>query len=156
MIKKIFVMLIAVSFMGCASAPKLVYQEPVVRFNDLRVQGIGLNGGAIDVVLNVYNPNKYNLDAVKLSYRLLIDSTVLGEGIYDDRFSVPNGDSTIVHLPVNISAAGLMAAGRQLLGRGSIDYKVAGTLTIDTPLGEYSIPYSRTGRFNNLTGSSNY
>lgn len=154
MIKKMFVIFAAVFVAGCATVARTMYNQPVISFQDIRVNGIGLDGGSIDVVLGVYNPNEYSLDALKLSYRLLVDSTLLGEGVYDSRFTINEGDSTIVHLPVSLSYAGLANAGRQLLGRGSVDYRVTGALTINTPLGEYNIPYNRIGRFNNLTGNT--
>lgn len=150
MIRNIFVMMSALLISGCATLPSMLYEEPVVTFKDLRVEGIGLSGGALDVVLNVYNPNQFDLHALKLSYRLLVDSTILGEGIYDSKFTVRTGDTTTVHLPISLTYSGLSVAARQLLGRGTVDYNVAGTLSIDTPVGEFNIPYSRTGRFNNL------
>ena len=155
--KKIFVMfavLVVSVVAGCATVAKATFKDPVVTFRDLRVQGIGLNGAALDVVLSVYNPNQFRLDATRLSYRLSVDSATLGEGVYDSKFTVPNGDSTIVHLPVSLSYSGLSSAGKQLLGKGTVDYRVSGDVTVGTPLGQFTLPYSRTGRFSNLSGTS--
>jgi LEA14-like dessication related protein len=154
--KKIFVILSAVvlATAACASIGRQAFQEPVVTFKDLRVEGVGLNGGTLDVVLGVYNPNHFRLDATKVTYKLLIDTTALGEGTYDSKFTVNEGDSTTITLPISLSYAGLSEAGRQLVGKGTVDYRVAGDITVATPIGNFTKPYSRTGRFSTLSGVS--
>lgn len=152
--KKIFVIIAALAVGACATVAKVAFKEPVVTFKDLRVEGIGLTGGSLDIVLNIYNPNKFRLDATRLTYRLLIDSTALGEGVYDSQFSVNEGDSTTVHLPIKLSYAGLASAGKALMGKGTVDYRVMGDVTVTTPVGDFTQPYSRTGRFSNIAGAS--
>ena len=105
-------------------------------------------------MLGVYNPNGYSLDATRLTYRLLIDTTTVGEGLFTDKFSVQKGDSTVVTLPVTLSYSGLSAAGKQLLGKGSVNYRVMGDVTVGTPLGEFTRPYSQTGRFTTFGGAA--
>jgi LEA14-like dessication related protein len=69
------------------------------------------------VLLNVYNPNRFKLDATRLTYRLLVDSVALGNGALDQHFVVQSGDSAVVRLPVQFSFAGLGAAGGSSCGR---------------------------------------
>ena len=38
---------------ACATLGRAVFEEPVVTFRNLRVNGIGLDGGSLDVVLGV-------------------------------------------------------------------------------------------------------
>jgi LEA14-like dessication related protein len=130
-----------------------VFQEPIVTFKDLQLEGVGLNGGTLDVILSVYNPNGFRLDATRLTYRLMVDTTTIGEGVATDKFTVQNGDSTTVRLPVTLSYAGLSAAGKQLVGKGSVDYRVMGDVTVGTPLGEFTRPYNQTGRFSTFGGA---
>ena len=53
--RKFIVALAAVAALsGCASLGMLGgFKEPVVSFKDLRVAGLGLTGGSLDVYLNV-------------------------------------------------------------------------------------------------------
>lgn len=138
---------------ACATLGRAGFREPIVNFRDLQVQGVGLSGGTVDVVLSVYNPNGYRLDATRLTYRLMVDSTALGEGVYNNHFAVQSGDSTIVRLPVSLSYAGLGAAGRQLIGKGSVDYRVLGDVTVSTPIGSFTKPYDQRGRFTTFGGA---
>lgn len=138
---------------GCASIGRSVFEEPVVTFKDLRVNGLGLQGGSLDVVLSVYNPNRFALNATRLTYRLMVDSVPLGTGALDQRFVVQRGDSAVVRLPVAFTYSGLGAAGSQLLRSGTVNYRVLGDVTVGTPLGNFTRPYDRTGHFTTLGGA---
>jgi LEA14-like dessication related protein len=87
---KTFVIAAVVALSGCASLGVGGFKEPIVNFNDLQVEGVGTKGGTVDVVLSVYNPNGYRLDATSLTYRLLVDTTAVGDGVYNtnSRFRV--------------------------------------------------------------------
>lgn len=150
--KKTFVMLAVAALAGCATLRMGGFKQPIVNFNDLQVEGIGTKGGTVDVVLSVYNPNGYRLDATQLTYRLLVDTSSVGQGVYNTKFTVQSGDSAIVRLPVNLSYAGLAAAAKQLKENGSVNYRVLGNVTVATPVGNFTQPYDRTGRFSTLSG----
>lgn len=139
---------------GCKSVGRKVFKEPVVNFKDVRVNGLGLNGGSLDVVLSVYNPNGYRLDATKLTYNLMVDSVHFGQGQLDSRFVVNSGDSSEVRLPVTFTYAGLGAAGRELLNTGSVNYHVLGDITVGTPLGDFTRHFDQVSRFNALRPTS--
>jgi len=139
---------------GCASLGRRVFEEPVVTFKGVQINGLGMSGGALDVLLNVYNPNGFDLNATRFTYRLMVDSTELGTGAIDQRFTVQDNDSTTVRLPINFKYAGLGEAGRQLLGSGTVNYRVLGDVTVATPLGNFTRPYDQTGRFSTLSGTS--
>ena len=138
---------------GCASLGRNAFAEPVVTLKDVKLQGIGMTGGSFDVVLSVYNPNGYRLDASQLNYNLFVDTVRFANGTLTQQFTVQEKDSTIVRVPVNFSYAGVGEAGRQLLNTGSVNYRVAGDVTVATPVGSFKVPYDRTGRFSTLGGS---
>ena len=145
---------VTIAASACASLGRSVFKEPVVTFREVRLNGLGLSGGNLDVVLNVYNPNGFQLKATRLTYHLLVDSTALGDGTLADNFVVKKDDSTEVRIPIAFTYAGLGAAGRQLIQSGAVNYRVLGDVTVDTPLGNFTRPYDRTGRFTALNGAS--
>jgi LEA14-like dessication related protein len=144
---------VAVTTAACATLGRGVFREPVVNFRNVEVKGLGLSGGSLDVVLSVYNPNGFKLDATRLTYRLLVDSIDVGTGALEQQFVVQENDSSLVRLPVSFTYAGLGAAGRQLIQSGSVNYRVLGDVTVRTPLGSFTRPYSGTGRFSALSGT---
>jgi len=131
---------------ACASFGKS-FKEPVVTVKEFVITGLGITGGSLDVVLQVYNPNGYNLEAVGMTYKVDVDDKQVGEGALADRFMVQKGDSSTVRMPVNFTYAGLGAAGKSIISSGSINYRVRGDLTVSTPMGNYKRPYDRTGRY---------
>ena len=134
---------------GCASLGMLGgFKEPIVNFRNVEIKGLGLSGGSLDIVLSVYNPNAFKLESTRLSYRLLAGENVeVGTGALDSRFTVQDGDSTTVRIPLNFTYSGLGQVGRQLLSQGSVNYRVLGDITVATPIGNFTRPYDRAGRF---------
>ena len=140
---------------GCSMLGSAAFQQPVVNLRDVSVQGVGLTGGQLAVKLNVYNPNGYRLDATRLSYSVAVgDNVNLATGILDSQFTVQSGDSTVVTIPVSFTYAGIGAAGRQLLNQGAVPYRVNGDVTVGTVVGNFTVPYSSTGRFTAFGGAS--
>ena len=152
--KKTFVLATAaiavIAAAGCSTLGRQAFADPVVTLKTVNVVGLGLTGGNLDVVLNVYNPNGYRLDATRLNYRVQIDSTPLANGALDSRFTVQNKDSTQVHIPITFSWSGLGAGARQIFNTGAVNYRVIGDVTVGSPVGNYTIPFSQTGRFSTL------
>ena len=139
---------------GCASLGMLgSFIEPVVNFKDLRLTGLGLQGGSLELVLGVYNPNRFDLEGVRLSYQLTVDDVQFGEGALDTRFIVPRGDTTDVRLPLSFTFAGVGAAGRQIVQIGAVNYTVNGDITVATPLGNFTRPYAQQARFTVFGGT---
>ena len=139
---------------GCASLGMLgSFVEPVVDFKDLRLTGLGLQGGSLELVLSVYNPNRFDLEGVRLSYQLTVDDVRFGEGALDTRFIVPRGDTTDVRLPLSFTFAGVGAAGRQIVQVGAVNYTVNGDITVGTPLGNFTRPYAQQARFTVFGGT---
>ena len=139
---------------GCATLGMGGFREPIVHFNDAKIRGLGLSGGSVDVVLSFYNPNRFDLNATRLTYRLMVEDRELGTGALDRAFRVGDNDSTYVTIPIDFTYGGLGAAGRQLLTSGTINYRILGDFTVDTPLGAFTRPYDQRGRFSSFGGSS--
>lgn len=138
---------------GCATLGRATFKEPDVQLKEVVVTGLGLTGGSVDVVLSVYNPNGFKLDALSMTYQVDIDAIKLGEGELDGRFVVPEKDSSTVRLPVRFTYAGLGAAGRALMQSGTVNYRVRGDFTVSTPIGNFTRPYDQTGRYSTMTGN---
>jgi LEA14-like dessication related protein len=142
---------IALTVAACSTLGRAAFQNPVVNLRDVRVLGLGTQGGQIEVQLGVYNPNQYRLDATRLTYRVFVgDSVSVGSGAIDTQTTVQAGDSTIVRVPISFSYAGVGAAAMQLMRTGSVTYRVGGDVTVASPVGNFTVPYNTTGQFNTM------
>ena len=140
---------------GCSTLGKAAFKQPIVHLQDVRVNGIGLTGGSLDVRLSVFNPNGYRMDATRMSYTVTVgDSVRFATGTVDNRFTVNSNDSSVVTIPVSFTYAGIGAAGRQMMNTGGVTYRVNGDVTVGTVVGNFTVPYTSTGRFNALGGNS--
>jgi LEA14-like dessication related protein len=149
--RKLAIIALAAGLAGCSALGRQAFQNPVVNLRNVAVQGLGLSGGQLEVQLSVYNPNNFRLDATRLTYRVFVgDSVGLANGAVDTRTTVQASDSTIVTIPVSFTYSGLGAAARQILNTGSVNYRVAGDVTVGSVVGNFTVPYSATGRFDTL------
>ena len=153
---KVAAMLFAVGGMAaCASLGMGTFQEPIVTFKDLKVRGLGITGGTLDAYVNVYNPNGFRLDATRLTYNVMVGQNQLGTGALDSRFTVQDKDSTTIRIPIDFTYAGIGAAGTQMMQQGSVPYTITGDVTVATPLGNFTRPYTGTGRFSAFGSAQN-
>src|ERR1700674_3897399 len=153
---KIAVMLVAVAGMGaCASLGMAGFREPIVSFKDIKVRGLGLSGGSLDAYLSIYNPNGFTLNATRLTYNVMVGQNQLGTGALSSAFAVQSGDSTTVRIPIDFTYAGIGTAATQMMQQGSVPYTITGDVTVATPLGSFTRPYTGTGRFSAFGGAQN-
>jgi LEA14-like dessication related protein len=139
---------------ACASLGALGgFAEPVVTFKDLKVRGLGLSGGSIDAYVNVYNPNGFRLDATRFTYNVMVGQNQLGTGALDSRFTVQDHDSTTVRIPIDFTYSGIGSAAQQMMQSGSVPYTITGDVTVATPVGNFTRPYTGTGRFSAFGGA---
>jgi LEA14-like dessication related protein len=144
---------LAAGALGCATLGIGAFKEPVVSLKDVSVRRVGLSGGSVDIVLSVYNPNGYRLNATRMTYKLMVDTVPFGSGALDSNFTVQKDDSTRVTLPLDFTWGGVGTLGRQLLSTGTVGYRVTGDITVGSPVGNFTLPYDRTGRFSAFGGT---
>jgi len=129
------------------------FTQPVVTLRDVRLSSAGLDGGTLDVLLSIYNPNKYNLDVQQMTYAVIVDSSQVGSGHTTQRVLLKAFDSSMVHLPVDFTWSGATSAGRLLTMNGYVLYEVKGGLTVASGVGSVTIPFDQHGRFRSLQQS---
>ena len=138
----------ALLFSGCSKIAERAFTTPVIGVRGVKVRSVGLTGGSIEVSLAIANPNPYPLPVHRATYTFaLIDSTEIGRGETAAAFTIPARDSTVVQLPVDVSWQGLRAAARDAARDGTVDYRLVGAVTLDTPLGNPNVPFESVGRF---------
>jgi len=133
---------------SCSGIAERAFTTPTIAVRGVKVRSVGLTGGSIEVSLAIANPNPYPLPVHRATYSFaLADSTEIGRGESATAFTLPARDSAVVQLPVDVSWQGLRAAARDATRDGTVDYRLVGSVTIDTPLGNPNVPFEATGRF---------
>ena len=130
---------------SCAGLPS-TFMEPDLRLNRVVVRGMSLTGGTMELMVGVYNPNRFDLNGTKLQLGFDVEQSHVGDLEYDDDFQMQKGDTTRLTLPVRFTWAGLAGAARTALTSGDLPYTLKGQLTVETPFGTHKIPFTREGR----------
>ena len=131
---------------GACSAIGEVFREPEVQLERVVVRSVGLNGGNLDLIVGVENPNSFTLQGTRLEVGFDVEGQHLGNIAYDEDFSVTeNGRSTLT-LPLTFGWAGVGSAVRAALGSGDLPYRMKGQVELKTPWGRKEVPFTREGR----------
>jgi LEA14-like dessication related protein len=131
---------------GCATIRSaLNFQEPQMELKEINITGMGLTGGTLDLVFDVYNPNEYRLRSTRLEVGLDLEGTHFGDALIDRPLDLSPTNYSQVVMPVRFEWAGVGAAARGLLTRQSLRYGVTGAVLLETPLGDKRVLLSGSG-----------
>jgi LEA14-like dessication related protein len=89
-----------------------------------------------------------------MHYSVLVDTVPFANGTTTQQFTVQGKGTQQVRIPINFTYAGVGSAGRQLMNTGSVNYTVRGDVTVGSPIGNFTVPFTQTGRYSTLGGNS--
>ena len=135
---------------GCELATLATATPPQVEVQRVRLRGVGLLDQSLDVALCVSNPNDAELDFRRVTARVDVAGTPLGESASETQVRLSPHASTLVPFAVAVTERNL---GPQLLGvlrTGGVDYRLHGSVQLTGTLA-ITLPFSRSGRLDLLT-----
>ncbi len=78
------VVLVSVTVSNCATLRNAIkFEQPQIELKEIHITGMGLSGGTLDLVFDVYNPNEYSLRSTRLEVDLSLASTYFGQALID-------------------------------------------------------------------------
>jgi LEA14-like dessication related protein len=141
---------VLIALSACATMGRSVFATPIVQLRDIRMKSIGLQGGSMEIILDVTNPNDYRLDATRLTYNLFVDTMRVAFGEIKQTATLEAHKKSEVVVPVSFSIQELVRATQLMSKTGGVDYHVTGEVTAATPGGSFTRPYKGDGHFDNL------
>jgi len=140
------VTLLAVTLSSCAPLRNvLTFEKPQVELQEINVTGLGLTGGTLDLVFDVYNPNTYRLRSTRLEVALELAGTDFGEALIDKPLDLSPENHSRVLMPVRFTWSGVGAAARSLLQSQELPYVLTGAVLVETPIGDRRVELKSTG-----------
>ncbi len=127
-----------------------MFATPTVELKDVRMKAIGFQGGSMDIILDVMNPNDYRLDATRLTYNLFVDTMRVAFGEIHKTATLEAHKKNEVVVPVAFNMQELIRATQLMSRSGGVDYRVTGEETASTPSGNYTRAYTATGHFDDI------
>ena len=150
--------MVALTGAAMASACSLVFREPEVRLDSVRLAGLGLSGAMLVANVMVTNPNGYDLRTTAIVYDLDLGDaaesrngwTRLAQGTIDREYRIASRDSAVIEIPLEFSYSGVSSAIRTILNQGTFDYRIGGDITLTSPVSR-RVPFRRTGSVSLVT-----
>lgn len=138
-------LVLGLGLLGCALAQRVRFQAPSAQLTGVSVTGLGLQGGSLDLKLDVFNPNSYTLRSTRLQVGVDLENTPFGTAAIDRPLELAPAAHSEVRIPLTFTWSGVGAGARALLGKGSLNYGLTGRILVDTPLGERSVDLRTNG-----------
>jgi LEA14-like dessication related protein len=130
---------------GC-SLLQQVFQPPQARFDRAEFRALDFEALRVDLVLDLSNPNPVGARLSGYSMHFEVDGLTLVDGDIDQALDLRANASTELVLPTTLrwsELASRISRGDQ--GQEDLPFRAAGSLRVDTPVGEISIPYNIEG-----------
>jgi len=140
------VTLLTVTLFACATLRNAVtFENPQIELQEINVTGLGLSGGTLDLVFDVYNPNDYRLRSTRLEVDLELAGTDFGKALIDKPLGLSPVNHSRVMMPVRFDRWGVGAAARSLLESQELPYVLTGAVLLETPIGERRVELKSKG-----------
>lgn len=130
---------------GCAMFQQGGFESPDFDLTSVQIDGLGLTGGSLTLLVDVDNPNSYDLRTGQIDMAIDFEGTRFGEAFLDGSTRFGSQAVTPIELPLSFGWGGVGAGARALLERGTIGYTLETKLTVDTPLGDHPIEMTTRG-----------
>lgn len=138
--------LVTLAATGCASLARRAFANPVVSVRDTKVTGLSPRGGALEVTLDVQNPNDFRLDVGAVRYVVWVDSTQVATGTVDRIVTLEPQATTAVVVPVQFALDAVAMVAVRFMTTGSLRYRVSGQFDYVTPFGRLTRPFASDGQ----------
>lgn len=136
---------VAVGLAACSPLARLRFERPSVGLAAVEITGLGLQGGSLDLLLDVHNPNGYELRTTRIAVGIRLEDTQFGDVALARASVLPARETTRVVVPLSFNWSGVGAGARGLLGRGAVRYRLDGRLDVDTPVGSRGVDLALDG-----------
>lgn len=130
---------------GCALFRGFSFERPTVSLDTIQVVALDLRGGRLNLLLDVYNPNGYDLRGTGLEATLELEETRFGDVQLERDFLLPAKEQTFIEIPMSFTWEGVGAGARALLTRGEVAYDLATLIRARTPGGDRPVRFHLNG-----------
>jgi LEA14-like dessication related protein len=135
----------AVLLAACATLGQLRFEQPTVDLQAIEITGIGVSGGSLVLVLDVFNPNDYDIRTTWVEASLGLEDTHFGTAVLEGDEVLVASSRTLVEIPAEFTWEGVGAGARALLQRGALRYDLETKLRVETSIGGRTLTLRNRG-----------
>ena len=131
---------------ACLALLALVACTPSVKAPGFDLRGVTADSSSgLLITIAVSNPNRFELKAQDLEYRIFIDSNVCGSGRLAGPIQVPGKDTVEVEFPLQVNLENVIRSLPAVLN-DTVNVRVEGSYSAVTPLGIRRLTLNRGKR----------
>ncbi len=140
---KILILVLALILSSCSTLEKSMHlKDPEVVVTDFAVTDVTMEDVAVNLLLNIKNPNNVALKLDQISYALNFSGNPVTTGIMDKGLNIPAAGEGNLIIPLKFKHSSLGNVLSSIMKNTySKDYELNGTAKI----GIFSIPFSKKG-----------
>ena len=143
----LIVLILLASLVGSLSGCSV--QTPSARVRSASLTSLSLSNMKIKLGMNLRNPNTFALPISQIDWDLKVFERPLADGIVRLDREVPAQGSSRFDVPLTISLKRASANVSDLLSGRRIPFKINGVVALDSPVGEVTTRFVKTGRWDN-------
>ncbi len=118
------------------------YSLKSVAFGDL-----DLSGGVFKILVGVSNPNSVAAILDSLDFDFYLNESHVSKGSTRQALNVPAGEARDLPIDLRVNFSDISNLVDIIRSGKPKNYKVAGTVSLDTKLGKFALPLSVSGNF---------
>jgi LEA14-like dessication related protein len=126
---------------GCT----VFFRQPELVFGGFRPGDWSEGATAVEVSIQVHNPNRYRLGLQHLTYAVSVGGVVAATGATESALEVPGRSSGTLSLPITLDWDARRGKAWEAVTSGGFDYTVEGEGTFSTPVGTFRRRYRKAG-----------
>jgi LEA14-like dessication related protein len=124
------------------------FQTPVVNLKKVRIIGVDQTAITLEGILEIFNPNDLSSRFSGYTYQVEVEGQQLLTGQSDQPFTVPSQGTFSITIPATILFEDLLAVSKKELFNRYLNYRLTGTVLLDSWIGKLPLPYSHEGTIN--------
>jgi LEA14-like dessication related protein len=136
---------IPVTHKGELPVPKI----PDIKIKDVKVKNLSFTSADLVALIEVNNPNNFNIGVKNFNYRLNVNQQNWGQGKINKSSNIPKKGKGIIEVPVKLN---LLSAGKSaynaLVNKVPVEYQLTGKAELNTEielLRDYNMPFDIKG-----------
>lgn len=111
----------------------------------IELTDIGISGGSLVLLLDVFNPNDYDIRTTWVEARLGLEDTHFGNAVLEGDEVLVAGSHSAVEIPAEFTWEGVGAGARALLQSGTLRYDLETSLRLETSFGGRTLTLHNRG-----------
>lgn len=120
--------------------------KPEISLENVIVKEVSLSAASLVLEVKVENPNLFDITLKGLDFNLYLNDSFVGKGLVGENVAIKRRETTIVPVPFSAQYQDLWEMVRLLLRDGPKDYRIQGTVTLDTFFWDTQKAFDRRGK----------